>query len=98
MPQFETLQIEKDAHNPRIARLLLKRPERLNAIGDATPGEIRAAVEWANADDEVHVIVVEGAARAFAAATTSRVMPNNGWSTRASKKKPPGTRCSITPA
>ena len=65
MPQFETLQIEKDAHNPRIARLLLKRPERLNAIGDATPGEIRAAVEWANADDEVHVIVVEGAGKGF---------------------------------
>ncbi len=65
MPQFETLQIEKDAHNPRIARLLLKRPERLNAIGDATPREIRAAVEWANADDEVHVIVVEGAGKGF---------------------------------
>lgn len=65
MPQFETLQIEKDPHNPRIARLLLNRPERLNAIGDTTPREIRAAVEWANADDEVHVIVVEGAGKGF---------------------------------
>lgn len=65
MPKFETLQIEKDPQHPRIARLLLNRPERLNAIGDATPGEIRAAVEWANADDEVHVIVVEGAGKGF---------------------------------
>lgn len=60
MPDFSTLRIHKDEANPRIARLLLNRPERLNAINDATPREIRAAVEWANADDEVRVIVVEG--------------------------------------
>ena len=65
MPLYTTLQIEKDAQNPRIARLLLNRPERLNAINDETPREIRAAVEWANADDEVHVIVVEGAGKGF---------------------------------
>src|SRR5574337_963971 len=65
MPDFSTLRIGKDATNPRIARLLLNRPERYNAIGDATPGEIRAAVDWANADDEVHVIVVEGAGKGF---------------------------------
>ena len=65
MPAFTTLRIDKDASNPRVARLLLDRPERLNAINDATPREIRAAVEWANADDEVHVIVVEGAGKGF---------------------------------
>lgn len=65
MPTFSTLQIEKDSQNPRIARLLLNRPERLNAISDEMPREIRAAVEWANADDEVHVIVVEGAGKGF---------------------------------
>jgi enoyl-CoA hydratase len=65
MPDHTTLRIAKDPANPRIARLLLNRPERLNAIGDATPGEIRAAVDWANADDEVHVIVVEGAGKGF---------------------------------
>jgi enoyl-CoA hydratase len=65
MPEFSTLRIDKDAGNPRVARLLLNRPERLNAINDATPREIRAAVEWANADDEVHVIVVEGAGKGF---------------------------------
>ena len=65
MPAFSTLRIDKDGANPRIARLLLNRPERLNAIDDAMPREIRAAVEWANSDDEVHVIVVEGAGKGF---------------------------------
>jgi enoyl-CoA hydratase len=65
MPQFSTLQIEPDGHNPRIARLLLNRPERLNAINDATPREIRAAVEWANGNEDIHVIVVEGAGKGF---------------------------------
>lgn len=65
MPSFTTLRIDQDAANPRIARLLLNRPERLNAINGETPQEIRAAVEWANAQDEVHVIVVEGAGKGF---------------------------------
>ena len=65
MPDFSTLSITKDASNPRVARLLLNRPKRLNAITDATPREIRAAVDWANADEEVHVIVVEGAGKGF---------------------------------
>ncbi len=65
MPEFTTLRIDKDSQQPRIARLLLNRPERFNAINDAMPREIRAAVEWASADDEVHVIVVEGAGKGF---------------------------------
>ena len=65
MPSYSTLQIEKDATQPRVARLLLNRPARLNAINEEMPREIRAAVDWANADDEVHVIVVEGAGKGF---------------------------------
>ncbi|MEO7917725.1 MAG: crotonase/enoyl-CoA hydratase family protein [Dokdonella sp.] len=65
MPKYSTLQVDKDQNNPRIARLLLNRPERLNAISDETPREIREAVDWANADDEVHVIIVEGAGKGF---------------------------------
>lgn len=65
MPQFSTLSIEQDRARPRIARLLLNRPERLNAINEQMPAQIRAAVEWANANDEVHVIVVEGAGKGF---------------------------------
>lgn len=65
MPQYTTLQIEADARNPRVARLLLNRPERLNAINNETPREIRQAVEWAQANPDIHVIVVEGAGKGF---------------------------------
>ena len=51
----------------RIATITLNRPERLNAINDDMPGEIRQAVEAANADDRVHVIVLRGAGNAFCA-------------------------------
>ena len=51
----------------RIATITLNRPQRLNAINGAMPGEIRAAVEAANADDAVHVIVLQGAGKAFCA-------------------------------
>ena len=49
----------------RIACLTLNRPERLNAIGAATGRELREAVQRANDDDAVHVIVLRGAGRAF---------------------------------
>lgn len=51
----------------RIARITLDRPQKLNAIDEAMPGELRAAVERANAEDAVHVIVLAGAGRAFCA-------------------------------
>lgn len=65
MLHFSTLSITPDATHPRVARLLLNRPERFNAIDDAMPREIRSAVEWANAEAEIHVIVVEGAGKGF---------------------------------
>ncbi|HSD44222.1 MAG TPA: crotonase/enoyl-CoA hydratase family protein [Burkholderiales bacterium] len=61
---YTTLKFDK---RDRIARITLNRPERLNAINEAMPGEIRRAVEAANADDGVHVIVLQGAGRAFCA-------------------------------
>lgn len=65
MPDFSTLRIAHDPSNPRIARLLLNRPAHYNAINEDMPREIRAAIEWANADPQVHVIVVEGAGKGF---------------------------------
>ncbi len=61
---FETIRYERDG---RIARITLDRPEKLNAINDDMPRELRAAVEAANGDDEVHVVVLAGAGRAFCA-------------------------------
>ena len=59
---FETLRYATEG---RIARITLNRPERLNAIVPAMPREIRLAVERANADDNIHVIIVQGEGRAF---------------------------------
>lgn len=63
-PGFSTLRLETVG---AVATITLARPERLNAINDAMPGEIRAAVEAANADERVHVIVLQGAGAAFCA-------------------------------
>src|SRR4051794_5464104 len=64
MATYQTLTYEvRDAK----AYLTLNRPDRLNAIDDVMPGEIRAAVDEANADNDVRVIVVAGAGRAFCA-------------------------------
>jgi enoyl-CoA hydratase len=51
----------------RIATITLNRPDRLNAIARGMPQEIREAVETANDDNDVHVIVLTGAGRAFCA-------------------------------
>ncbi len=51
----------------RIARITLNRPEVLNAIDDDLPGELQAAVERADMDDHIHVVVLAGAGRAFCA-------------------------------
>jgi enoyl-CoA hydratase len=64
-PTLETVRVVKDPARPRVTRLVLNRPDKLNAIDDRMPGELRRAVEWAETDDETHVIVVQGAGRAF---------------------------------
>jgi len=57
----------KYAVSGRIARITLNRPARLNAISAVMPREIRRAVDAANGDGRVHVIVLAGAGRAFCA-------------------------------
>jgi enoyl-CoA hydratase len=49
----------------RVATITLNRPDRLNAISLEMPGEIAAAVDAANRDDHVHVIVLTGAGEGF---------------------------------
>jgi len=49
----------------RVATITLNRPERFNAIERLMPREIRAAVEQAERDPDVHVIVVKGAGKGF---------------------------------
>jgi len=49
----------------RVATITLNRPQRLNAISLGMPAELHDAVQRANGDDAVHVIVLTGAGRAF---------------------------------
>jgi len=72
--RYSTLKYAVDG---RIARLTLNRPQRLNAINDKMPGEIRRAVEAANADDRVHVIALAGAGRAFCAGYDLKAFAEN---------------------
>ncbi len=55
---------EKDG---RVGRITLNRPEVMNAIDDELPGELERAVDRANSDPDVHVIVLSGAGKAFCA-------------------------------
>jgi enoyl-CoA hydratase len=65
--ELTALTLTQDSRNPRIARITFNRPNQLNAITFDTPGEIRRAVDVANAIDEIHVIVLQGAGPAFCA-------------------------------
>lgn len=51
----------------RIARILLNRPEKLNAISRQLQRELLDALVEAERDDGVHVALVSGAGRAFSA-------------------------------
>ena len=63
-PSFRTVTYAVEG---RVATITLNRPDRLNAIGAGMPGELRQAVEQADTDRDVHVIVLTGAGRAFCA-------------------------------
>lgn len=66
----------------RKAYLTLNRPERLNAINDEMAAEIRRAVEAANDDPAVHVIVVRGEGRAFCAGYDLKLYAEAGGTNR----------------
>jgi enoyl-CoA hydratase len=51
----------------RIATITVNRPDRLNALNDATMADLGAAIDAAIADDAVGVILLTGAGRAFVA-------------------------------
>jgi len=51
--------------NGRKATVTLDRPGRYNAIDDNMPGELRTAIERADENDDVHVVVLTGSGDAF---------------------------------
>ena len=61
-PAYRTLTYEVDG---RVARLTFNRPEQGNSITPDTPVEIADAVERADLDPRVHVIVLSGRGKGF---------------------------------
>ena len=61
---YKYVLLNKENH---IATLTLNRPERLNALGQFVNKEIEAAIKEVGQDDDVRVLVVTGAGRAFCA-------------------------------
>jgi enoyl-CoA hydratase len=68
----------------RKAYLTLNRPDRLNAIDFVMPGELAAAVRTANTDPAVHVIILQGAGRAFCTGYDLKMSAEQGAGTQGS--------------
>jgi len=61
---YETILTE---NRDGILVLTMPRPERLNACTHQMGGELRAAIEAGNADDDINAMVITGAGRGFCA-------------------------------
>jgi enoyl-CoA hydratase len=66
----------------RKAYLTLNRPDRLNAITAEVARALRARVEQANEDPDVHVIVLQGEGRAFSAGYDMKQYAEEGVDTQ----------------
>src|SRR5258708_12782119 len=61
---FQTIKVEVAG---ALGRLILNRPDRLNAIGAAMLQELAEAARWFDCHRELRVVIVSGAGRAFCA-------------------------------
>lgn len=62
--QFKTIIHEKSNH---VCRITLNRPDKLNALDTVMRDELDSAISSAGRDEEVRVILITGAGRAFCA-------------------------------
>ena len=62
VPEYRTLTYERDG---RVARIVFNRPQQGNSITPDTPVELAHAVERADLDPRVHVIVLSGRGKGF---------------------------------
>jgi enoyl-CoA hydratase/carnithine racemase len=72
MPRQETLYEVRD----RVATITLNRPDKLNAWTAVMEHEVRSAMEEAERDDQVRVVVLTGAGRGFCAGADMSLLQN----------------------
>ncbi|MDO8432317.1 MAG: enoyl-CoA hydratase/isomerase family protein [Candidatus Binatus sp.] len=70
--EFQTIKVEVEG---ALGRLILNRPERLNAIGATMLLELAEAARWFDRHRELRVVIVSGAGRAFSAGADLRDSP-----------------------
>jgi 2-(1,2-epoxy-1,2-dihydrophenyl)acetyl-CoA isomerase len=77
MSDYETVLIEREG---RVARVSFNRPEKLNSFNGTLRREFLRAAQEVNADNDIWVVVLTGAGRAFGAGAdlsdTSETPPN----------------------
>ncbi len=82
--EFETVIVKTDGP---IGRLILNRPERLNALGPTIMRELTEAAHWFDRQPDVRVVIVSGAGRAFSAGADLKALgdgapPASTWHER----------------
>ncbi len=75
MTRYDTIVVEKKNH---VAKLTMNRPEVLNAINAQMFSELLLALKDISSDDDVRVMVLTGAGRAFTAATDIKEEKGDG--------------------
>ncbi|MEC7258586.1 MAG: enoyl-CoA hydratase [Pseudomonadota bacterium] len=73
---FETITVETDDH---VCLIKLNRPDALNALNTMLLGELCEALEEADANDKIRVIVVTGSEKAFAAGADIKEMSEKSF-------------------
>jgi enoyl-CoA hydratase/carnithine racemase len=74
--EFQTIKVEAD--DSGLGRLMLNRPERLNAIGATMLQELVEAARWFDSHRELRVVILSGAGRAFSAGADLQDSPAAG--------------------
>src|ERR1700678_830764 len=80
MAQSDLVLFRADNH---VALITVNDPERRNALTDEISALLRAAVEQAEADPDVHAVVVTGAGKAFCAGADLSALGSAGGGTPA---------------
>ncbi len=76
-PDFQTIGLGIEGS---LGRIILNRPDRLNAIGPTMMREIAAAARFFDERLDVRVVILSGAGRAFCAGADLQHSPMDAWS------------------